>query len=394
ILETVPRAQNQSNFAALLNGLRELGYVEGQNLRIDYRSADGQGERFPELVAELVRSRVDLIVTRGTPAARAAKAATATIPIVMAAIGEPLGVGVVASLARPGGNVTGLSAFVTELSGKRIELLKEAFPSVSIVGFLNNLGNPVAPPQWEATRAVASQLRLTAELFDVRSEADIVQAFSTMVDKRLGALSVGIDFLIQAHAARIVELAAQQRMPTAYPTREMVGDRRPSELRRQLPASVFQGSRADRQDLQRRLARRSAGGTADQARASGQSAHRHSARPRASTDAARPRRRGDRMSSRREFISLLGGAVAWPLAARAQQQSMPVIGFLGAGARGSLREQIAAFQEGLKESVYFEGQNVAVEYRFAEGQFDRFPALAADLVRRQVAVLFVASNAG
>jgi putative ABC transport system substrate-binding protein len=90
------------------------------------------------------------------------------------------------------------------------------------VGFLNNLGNPVAPPQWEATRAVASQLRLTAELFDVRSEADIVQAFSTMVDKRLGALSVGIDFLIQAHAARIVELAAQQRIPTAYPTREMV----------------------------------------------------------------------------------------------------------------------------------------------------------------------------
>jgi putative ABC transport system substrate-binding protein len=148
ILETVPRAQNQANFAALLNGLRELGYVEGQNLRIDYRSADGQGERFPELVAELVRNRVDLIVTRGTPAARAAKAATTTVPIVMAAIGEPLGVGVVASLARPGGNVTGLSAFVTELSGKRIELLKETFPSVSTVGFLNNLGNPVAPPPW------------------------------------------------------------------------------------------------------------------------------------------------------------------------------------------------------------------------------------------------------
>jgi len=129
---------------------------------------------------------------------------------------------VVASLAHPGGNVTGLSAFVTELSGKRIELLKEAFPSVSAVGLLNNLGNPVAPPQWEATKAVASQLRLTAELFDVRNEADIVQAFSTMADKRVGALAVGIDFLIQAHAARIVELAAQHRIQTAYPTREMV----------------------------------------------------------------------------------------------------------------------------------------------------------------------------
>src|SRR4051812_45263861 len=209
ILETVPRAQNQANFTALLNGLRDLGYVEGQNLRIDYRSADGQGERFPELAAELVRNRVDLIVTRGTPAARAAKAATSTIPIVMAAIGEPLGVGVIASLARPGGNVTGLSAFVTELSGKRIELLKEALPSISAVGHLNNLGNPVAPPQWEATKAVASQLGLAAELFDVRNEADIVQAFSTMAHKRVGALSVGIDFLIQAQTARIVEQAAQ-----------------------------------------------------------------------------------------------------------------------------------------------------------------------------------------
>jgi putative ABC transport system substrate-binding protein len=222
ILETVPRVHNKANFAALLDGLRELGYVERQNLRIDYRSADGQGERFPELAAELVRNRVDLIVTRGTPAVRAAKAATTTIPIVMAAIGEPLGVGVVATLAHPGGNVTGLSAFVTELSGKRIELLKEAVPSLSVVGHLNNLGNPVAPPQWEATRAVASQLRLTAELFDVRNEADIVEAFSTMADKHLGALTVGIDFLIQAHTARIVELAARHRIPTAYPTREMV----------------------------------------------------------------------------------------------------------------------------------------------------------------------------
>src|SRR5262249_33813936 len=379
ILETVPRAQNQSNFAALLNGLRELGYVEGQNLRIDYRSADGQGERFPELVAELVRSRVDLIVTRGTPAARAAKAATATIPIVMAAIGEPLGVGVVASLARPGGNVTGLSAFVTELSGKRIELLKEAFPSVSIVGFLNNLGNPVAPPQWEATRAVASQLRLTAELFDVRSEADIVQAFSTMVDKRLGALSVGIDFLIQAHAARIVELAAQQRMPTAYPTREMVGDRRPSELRRQLPASVFQGSRADRQDLQRRLARRSAGGTADQARASGQSAHRQSARPRPSTDADRPRQRGDRVK-RREFITLLGGA-AWPLTVRAQQAArLYRIGMLDHTSAALNAANLAGFRQGMRELGYVEGQSFVIEYRSVDGRIERYPDLAAELV--------------
>ena len=327
ILETVPRAQNQASFAALLNGLRELGYVEGQNLRIDYRSADGQGERFPELAAELVRNRVDLIVTRGTPAARAAKAATATIPIVMAAIGEPLGVGVVASLARPGGNVTGLSAFVTELSGKRIELLKETFPSVSTVGFLNNLGNPVAPPQWEATRAVASQLRLTAELFDVRSEADIVQAFSTMGDKRMGALSVGIDFLIQAHAARIVELAAQQRIPTAYPTREIVEIGGLLSYGVNYPGLYFRAAGLIDKIFKGAIARRSAGGTADQVRASDQFAAPPKRSASSSTDAARPRRRGDRMK-RREFITLLGGAAAaWPLAAHAQQPAMPVIGF-------------------------------------------------------------------
>ena len=110
---------------ALRRGLREFGYVENQNYDFEYRSADGDAQHFPELAAELVRLGVDLIVTRGTPAARAAKEATETIPIVMAAIGEPLGMGIVASLARPGGNVTGLSSFVTELAGKRVELLRE-----------------------------------------------------------------------------------------------------------------------------------------------------------------------------------------------------------------------------------------------------------------------------
>ena len=222
VLETVPQAQNEANFGALLRGLREAGYVEGQNIRIDYRSAEGHAERFPELAAELVRQRVDLIVTRGTPAARAAKAATATIPIVMAAIGEPLGVGVVASLAHPGGNVTGLSAFVTELSGKRIELLKESFPSISAVVFMQNMGNPVSPPQWEAARTVAATLGVAAELLDVRSEDDIVRAFAAMAERRPGALSVGIDALIQAKANLIVESAARQKIPTAYPTREFV----------------------------------------------------------------------------------------------------------------------------------------------------------------------------
>lgn len=222
ILETIPADRNAANFDALRRGLRERGYVEGQNLVIEYRSADGVADRFPGLAEELVRSGVDLVVTRGTPAARAAKAATSTVPIVMAAIGEPLGVGVVASLARPGGNVTGFSAYVTELAGKRVELLKEAFPSIIRVGFMQNMGNPVSPPQWQATEAAARSLGISADLLDVRTVENLTDAFSQMARTKVGALSIGIDVLTQAHAALIVRQAAQARLPTAYPAREFV----------------------------------------------------------------------------------------------------------------------------------------------------------------------------
>ena len=127
ILEAIPASQNAANLDALRKGLRELGYVEGRNLLIEYRSADGRAERFPDLASELVRLKVDLIVTRGTPAARAAKNATETIPVVMATMGDPRAI--VASFARPGGNITGVTTFSTELTAKRIELLKELVPN-------------------------------------------------------------------------------------------------------------------------------------------------------------------------------------------------------------------------------------------------------------------------
>jgi putative ABC transport system substrate-binding protein len=222
ILETVSADRNRDNLDALLRGLRERGYVEGQNLRIEYRSADGRADRFLDLATELVHLPVDLIVTRGTPAAKAAKAATAMIPIVMAAIAEPLAVGVVASLAHPGGNVTGLSAFATELAGKRVELLKEARPSIVRVGFLQNMGNPASPPQWEAVQAVAKALGLSAEPFDVRNTNDIGNAFARIANDRFDALSVGIDALTQANAKMIVELAAAHKLLTAYPARQFV----------------------------------------------------------------------------------------------------------------------------------------------------------------------------
>ena len=222
ILETIPLASNAANFNALRQGLQQLGYVEGQNLVIEYRSADGHADRFPALALELVRGRVDLIVTRGTPAARAAKETTKTIPVVMAAIGEPLGVGVVATLAHPGSNITGLSAFVTELAGKRIELMKEMLPSISRVAFMQNMGNPVSAPQWDASQAVAATLGIAIELFDVRNAQDIANAFGMVVDHKVNAILVGIDATTQANGAMIIELAAKEKIATTYPSREFV----------------------------------------------------------------------------------------------------------------------------------------------------------------------------
>lgn len=222
VLETVSAAMNTANFDAFRQGLKELGYSEGRDYVVEYRSADGRPARFPELAAELVGLRVDLIVTRGTPAARAAQQATTTIPIVMAAIGEALGAGVVASLARPGGNVTGLSAFVIELAGKRIELLRELIPGVTHVGFLGNMSNPVIPPQWDITRDVARGFGIKAELLDVRNAEDATRAFETAQSWKLGALLVAIDAVTQALRQPIIEQAARARLPAIYAAREFV----------------------------------------------------------------------------------------------------------------------------------------------------------------------------
>jgi len=222
ILETVSESLNAANMTALRTALRRLGYVEGQNLALVYRSADGEAERFPALAAELLHLGVDLIVTRGTPAALAAKNATTKVPIVMAAIGEPRGVGVVASLARPGGNITGLSSFAIELSGKRIELLKETFPSAGRVAFLMNMGNPISAQNWELSRSAAEALHVAIELRDVRSSADIAIAFEALAGKKFDAISVGLDGVTQENRDMIVGLANHHRIATVYPSREFV----------------------------------------------------------------------------------------------------------------------------------------------------------------------------
>ena len=219
MLETVPAARNVANLEALRLGLRDLGYVEGQNLIIEYRSADGHAERFPDLASELVRLEVDLIVTRGTPATRAVQNATRSIPVVMA-MGAPGAI--VASLARPGGNITGVATFNAELTAKRTEILKELAPSLSRVGLLHNMGNPAVPPEWQETETAARFLGLEAELLDVRNAADLDHAFELAAQQHVDGLVVGADSLIQLHQRTIIDLAARNKLPAVYPSREFV----------------------------------------------------------------------------------------------------------------------------------------------------------------------------
>ena len=220
LLESVPAAQNAANLDALRKGLRDLGYVEGRNLIVEYRSAEGRAERFPDLASELVRLRVDLIVTRGTPAAMAAKDATETIPLLMATMGDPHAI--VTSFAHPGGNITGVTTFSTELTAKRIELVKEMVPNLARVGLLHNMGNPAAPPEWEETKRAARALGLHAELLDVRRQEDLSRAFELAVRQHVDALVIGPDGLTQMHQQTILDFVARNRLPAAWPAREFV----------------------------------------------------------------------------------------------------------------------------------------------------------------------------
>jgi putative tryptophan/tyrosine transport system substrate-binding protein len=222
MLETIPAPANAANIEALRNGLRELGYVEGRNLVIEYQSADGRAERFPALAADLVRLNVDLIVTRGTPSALAARNATRTIPIVMASIGDAIGTGLAISLARPGGNVTGLTAITNDTELKRLELLKEMVPGAVRIAAIYNMSNPGFALRWKEVELAARALGAESQLLDVRKPEDIASAFVTAAARRADALLMSIDAVTQANQRTFLELAAKHRLPAIYPTREFV----------------------------------------------------------------------------------------------------------------------------------------------------------------------------
>jgi putative ABC transport system substrate-binding protein len=208
---------------AFRQGLRELGWVEGQNIVIDYRFAEGRFDRLPDLAAELVRLKVDIIVAATTPAAAAAKKATETIPIVMISVGDPVGLGLIASLARPGGNATGLSYSVgLETIGKGLELLKETVPKVRRVAILSNPANPFQPLAISEVNVAARSLGLQLQLLEARGPNDFDGAFAAMATERVGALLVVADSMFLLHRTRLADLAARSRLPAAYGTRENV----------------------------------------------------------------------------------------------------------------------------------------------------------------------------
>lgn len=203
-------------------GLRDFGYVEGQNIVVDYRWAEGRYERFPALVAELLALNADVIVTAGTPAARAVKRATTTTPLVMIAVGDPIGTGLVASLARPGGNATGLVSIAPDLEGKRLELLRELVPSLAMVALLTNPANPFHVGSEEQLRAAANALHVKTQSFPVRSASEFDAAFDAMLRWRPGAMIMLADRLFLHHRTRITDFALKHRLPAVYAYQELV----------------------------------------------------------------------------------------------------------------------------------------------------------------------------
>ena len=201
--------------AAFVQRLRELGWIEGRNVAVEYRWAEGRNERFAEIAAELVQLKVEVIVTAGTAAVVAAKQATSVIPIIFALGGDPVGTGLVASLARPGGNVTGLTQQSTDLAGKRVELLREVVPGLGRLATMANIGNPLAVLEMREVHAAARTLGLEVATSEIRRAEDIAPAFDALKG-RADALYVVADPLVTSNRIRINTLALGARLPTMH----------------------------------------------------------------------------------------------------------------------------------------------------------------------------------
>ena len=215
-------APPNANLDAFIHGLRELGYIEGKNILIEYRFAEGKAERLPELAIELVRLKVDAIFTGGTPAIFALKQATKTIPIVFFSTSDPIGTGVVASLAHPGGNITGITAQASDLWPKRLELLKEIFPKLSRVAMVWNKGNAGMALEAKATQEVAGPLGVALQDRGVKDPNELDTVFALMIKDRPDGFLALMDPVLTSHQKRILDFLVQNRLPAIFESRGWV----------------------------------------------------------------------------------------------------------------------------------------------------------------------------
>ena len=274
--------------AAFAHRLRELGWIEGRTIAIESRWAENRSDRYAEIAVEFVQLKVAVIVTYATAPVIAAKKATSVIPIVFALSGDPVGSGLVASLARPGANVTGLSLQTTDIAAKRIELLRAVVPTLHRLAILGNPDNPFSLAEMPEVLATARTLGLEATTLEIRRKEDIVPAVEALKGGA-DALYVAGDPLINANRVRINILAVGARLPTIFIQRENVAD----VLWAKLPGPFPARRRVCRQDSARGEACRHTSGAADQIRPGRQPGHRQGAWHRRSADTACPRRRGD-----------------------------------------------------------------------------------------------------
>jgi putative tryptophan/tyrosine transport system substrate-binding protein len=220
-----PGTLDSNRFGTFFQGLRDLGYVNGQSISIDYLSADGRSERFPALAAECLRRKADIIVATSTPAAQAAKSATRTVPILFPALGDPVGTGLVDSLAQPGSNVTGMSMMFPELAAKRLNLLTQAVPGISRVLVLSYLTDPIAHLQIRSLQNTALALGVTLQVEDIRTGGDLPAAFERAGKGHAEALITTAESIFAVLGAQVTELAARHRLPAMYANLLNVTDR-------------------------------------------------------------------------------------------------------------------------------------------------------------------------
>src|SRR5262245_9271891 len=306
---TEPNASGRL-LTVLRESLAEAGYVEGRTVAIEYRWAEGRYDRLPGLAAELVRRQVAAMVASPTPTAVAAKAASATVPIVFGMTDDPVKLGHVGNLARPGGNATGVYFFLDNLAAKQLGLLRELVPAAPRIGLMINPQNANAEGITREMAAAASAIGVQIEVVPASDIEAIHAAFATLTRNNAGALVVAADPLLFQPSGPVRHAGGPPRDSRRPHGARVLRSGLPDELRHEPHRGISADRHLYRPHPQGRQARRPAGRPVDEIRLRHQFDHRQGTRPRYSTNATRPRRRGDRMIRRREFITLLGGAAA------------------------------------------------------------------------------------